>query len=191
MKTFITATLVTIVLTVLLGILYPLAMTGIAQIVFPDKANGSLVMVKDSIVGSSLLGQSFGSPKYFHSRPSAAGDGYDPMKSGGSNLGPTSKALYDRIKHDADSLRTLYPELKGDFPSDMLTTSGSGLDPDITLANALIQAPVVAKANNIAVEDVKKLVANKMKGRDLGFIGEPRINVLELNLALIRQIQSR
>ncbi len=185
MKTFITATLVTVVLTVLLGVIYPLAMTGIAQLVFPDKANGSLVMVKDSVVGSSLLGQTFASAKYFHSRPSAAGDGYDPMKSGGTNLGPTSKALYDRIKHDADSLRALYPELKGDLPSDMLTTSGSGLDPDITLENAMTQAPIVAKANNIPIEEIKKLISEKLKGRDLGFLGEERINVLDLNIALL------
>jgi K+-transporting ATPase ATPase C chain len=189
MKTFITATLVTVILTILLGIIYPLAMTGMAQLFFPDKANGSLVSVNDSVIGSSLLGQSFGSPKYFHSRPSAAGDGYDPLKSGGSNLGPTSKALYDRIKHDADSLRTLYPDLKGDLPSDMLTTSGSGLDPDITLANALAQAPIVAKANNIPVDDLNKMISEKLKGRDLGFIGEERINVLELNLALLAKVQ--
>ncbi|MDP4221074.1 MAG: potassium-transporting ATPase subunit KdpC [Bacteroidota bacterium] len=187
MKTLITATLVTVILTILLGILYPLAMTGIAQLLFPDKANGSLLIVKDSIIGSSLLGQSFGSPKYFHSRPSAAGDGYDPMKSGGSNLGPTSKVLYDRIKHDADSLRTLYPELQGDLPSDMLTTSGSGLDPDITLANALAQAPIVAKANAIPVGDVKKMIYEKLKGRDLGFLGEERLNVLDLNLTLLEK----
>jgi K+-transporting ATPase ATPase C chain len=191
MKTFITATLVTIILTILLGIIYPLAMTCIAQLLFPDKANGSLVMLKDSVVGSSLLGQTFASAKYFHSRPSAAGDGYDPMKSGGSNLGPTSKALYDRVKHDADSLRVLYPELKGDLPVDMLTTSGSGLDPDITLENALAQAPIVAKANNISLDDLKNLIPEKLKGRDLGFIGEPRINVLELNLALFRKVQSK
>jgi K+-transporting ATPase ATPase C chain len=191
MKTFITATLVTIIMTILLGIIYPLAMTGISQLLFPDKANGSLVMVKDSVIGSSLLGQSFGSAKYFHSRPSAAGDGYDPMKSGGSNLGPTSKALYDRIKHDADSLRALYPELKGDLPTDMLTTSGSGLDPDITLENALAQAAIVAKANNIGIDDVKKMITEKTKGRDLGFIGEPRINVLELNIALLGKVHQK
>jgi K+-transporting ATPase ATPase C chain len=191
MKTFITATLVTIIMTILLGIIYPLAMTGISQLLFPDKANGSLVMVKDSVIGSSLLGQSFGSAKYFHSRPSAAGDGYDPMKSGGSNLGPTSKALYDRIKHDADSLRSLYPELKGDLPTDMLTTSGSGLDPDITLENALAQAAIVAKANNIGIDDVKKMITEKTKGRDLGFIGEPRINVLELNIALLGKVHQK
>lgn len=188
MKTFITAILVTIVLTILLGIIYPLAMTGLAQFLYPDKANGSLVTVKDSIIGSSLLGQSFVSPMYFHSRPSAAGDGYDPMKSGGSNLGPTSQKLYERIKHDADSLRATYPEFKGDLPIDMLTTSGSGLDPDITLENALIQAPVVAKANNISVEEIKKLVNEKLKGRDLGLLGEPRINVLELNISLLAKV---
>lgn len=189
MKTFITATLVTVILTILLGIIYPLAMTGIAQLLFPDKANGSLVSVKDSVIGSSLLGQSFVSPKYFHSRPSAAGAGYDPMKSGGSNLGPTSKVLYDRIQHDADSLRALYPELKGDLPSDMLTTSGSGLDPDITLENAFVQAPIVAKANNISRDELKKMISDKLKGRDLGFIGEPRINVLELNLAVLAKVK--
>lgn len=122
--------MMTVVLTVLVGIIYPLAMTGIAQLCFPAQANGSLVTLDGKVVGSSLIGQSFGSPKFFHSRPSAAGTGYDGMNSGGSNLGPTSKALMDRLTHDRDSLSKLYPELVGvTFPADFLTTSASGLDP--------------------------------------------------------------
>jgi K+-transporting ATPase ATPase C chain len=186
MKTIITSIIMTIVLTVLVGILYPLAMTGIAQLLFPDKANGSLVMRDGKVIGSSLIGQSFGSPKFFHSRPSAAGSGYDGMSSGGSNLGPTSKALMDRIKHDEDSLRVLYPELIGvTFPADMLTASGSGLDPDISVANAMLQAKIVARTNGLPLDIVEALVREHTEGRDLGFLGDPHVNVLALNLDLL------
>ncbi len=137
MKNIITSILMTIVLTVLVGILYPLAMTGFAQLVFPNQANGSLVYQDGKIVGSELIGQQFASAKFFRSRPSAAGNGYDAANSGGTNLGPTSKALINRISHDRDSLRKLYPELPDTLPADMLTTSASGLDPDITIANAM------------------------------------------------------
>jgi K+-transporting ATPase ATPase C chain len=186
MKLFITALLVTVVLTLLLGVIYPLAMTGVAQLFFNEKANGSLVSVNGTIVGSSLIGQTFADAKHFHSRPSAAGDGYDPMKSGGSNLGPTSAALHDRVKHDVDSLRQLEPTLPAMLPSDMLTTSGSGLDPDISVANAMLQTARVAKANGLAVSAVEKLVQEHMHSRTFGLLGESTLNVLELNVALAK-----
>jgi K+-transporting ATPase ATPase C chain len=191
MKTVITSILMTVVLTVLVGIIYPLAMTGIAQLCFPAQANGSLVMRDGKVVGSSLVGQSFGLPKFFHSRPSAAGTGYDGMNSGGSNLGPTSKALMDRLTHDRDSLAKLYPELNGvELPADFLTTSGSGLDPDISVANAMLQAPIVARFNNLNVDTVRALVTAHIQGRDLGFLGEPRVNVLALNLDLLQRTKT-
>ncbi len=181
--------MMTVVLTLLVGIIYPLAMTGIAQLLFPAQANGSLVERDGKIVGSSLIGQSFGSPKFFHGRPSAAGTGYDGMASGGSNLGPTSKALMDRLTHDRDSLSKLYPELNGvALPADFLTTSGSGLDPDISIANAMLQAPIVARCNNMPVDAVRAMVTEHIQGRDLGFLGEPHINVLQLNLDLLNHI---
>jgi K+-transporting ATPase ATPase C chain len=189
MKTVITSILMTVVLTLLVGIIYPLAMTGIAQLLFPHQANGSLVTLNGKVVGSSLIGQSFGSPKFFHGRPSAAGTGYDGMNSGGSNLGPTSKALMDRLTHDRDSLTKLYPELKGvELPADFLTTSGSGLDPDISVANAMLQAPIVARFNNLPADTVMAMVNAHIKGRDLGFLGEPHVNVLELNLDLLNRV---
>ncbi len=187
-KTIITSILLTIVLTVLVGIIYPLAMTGIAQLVFPTQANGSLIYRGDSVIGSELIGQQFASATFFRSRPSAAGNGYDAANSGGTNLGPTSKALRDRITHDRDSLRKLYPELPDTLPSDMLTTSASGLDPDISPANALDQAPIVAKATNLPLDTVLALVRKHIQGRDLGFLGEPHVNVLELNLDLLKHI---
>ncbi len=182
--------MMTAVLTLLVGIIYPLAMTGIAQLLFPKQANGSLVMLDGKVVGSSLIGQSFGSPKFFHGRPSAAGTGYDGMNSGGSNLGPTSKSLMDRITHDRDSLQKLYPELVGTLPADMLTTSASGLDPDISIANAMIQAKVVARTNGISLDTVEALVRSHIQARDLGFLGEPHVNVLALNLELLKRIKS-
>jgi K+-transporting ATPase ATPase C chain len=192
MKTVITSILMTVVLTLLLGIIYPLAMTGIGQLLFPSQANGSLIERDGKIVGSSLIGQSFTSPKFFHSRPSAAGTGYDGMNSGGSNLGPTSKALMDRITHDRDSLVRLYPELAGaSLPADFLTTSASGLDPDISVANAMLQAPIVARYNNLPVDSVRALVSAHIDGRDLGFLGETRVNVLELNLDLLQRTKAR
>ncbi len=191
MKTVITSILMTVVLTVLVGIIYPLAMTGIAQLLFPAQANGSLVTLNGKVVGSSLIGQSFGSPKFFHGRPSAAGTGYDGMNSGGSNLGPTSKALMDRLMHDRDSLTKLYPELNGvALPADFLTASGSGLDPDISIANAMLQAPIVARFNNLPADTVMAVVKAHIKGRDLGFLGEPRVNVLELNLDLLQRTKT-
>ncbi len=195
MKTIITSLIMTVVLTVLLGIVYPLAMTAISQVVFPSQANGSLIERDGKVIGSSLIGQSFGSPTFFHGRPSAAGTGYDGMSSGGSNLGPTSKALMDRIAHDRDSLCKLYPELTpsvgagGALPADMLTASASGLDPDISVANAMLQANVISRTTGLPIDSVRSLVQQHVKGRDLGFLGEPRVNVLELNLALLDRLK--
>src|SRR5665213_11688 len=185
-KTIITSLLLTVVLTVLVGIVYPLAMTGIAQLVFPHQANGSLIYRDGKIIGSELLGQQFASAKFFRSRPSA--NGYDAANSGGSNLGPTSKVLMNRITHDRDSLRTLYPELDTILPADMLTTSASGLDPDISVANAMLQAKIVARENNLSLDSVLALVKSHIQDRELGFLGEPRVNVLELNLDLLKHL---
>jgi len=173
-----------VLMTVLLGIAYPYAITGIAEAVFPDQANGSLVTRQDGVViGSSLIGQAFASEKYFHGRPSAAGaTGYDAAASSGSNLGPTSKALVDRVTASAGALKT---DAGGaQVPVDLVTTSGSGLDPDITPASAFYQVPRVAKARNLSDDQVKQLVADHVQGRQLGILGEARVNVLELNMAL-------
>ena len=182
MKTIITSLLMTLVLTALVGIIYPLAMTGVAQLVFPHQANGSLIHRDGNVVGSELIGQQFSSAKFFRTRPSAAGAGYDAANSGATNLGPTSKALMDRITHDRDSLRKLYPEIDTILPADMLTSSASGLDPDISVANAMLQAKIVARENNLPLDTVLALVQSHICGRDLGFLGEPRVNVLQLNL---------
>jgi potassium-transporting ATPase KdpC subunit len=173
-----------VLMTVLLGIAYPYAITGIAEAVFPDQANGSLVTRQDGVViGSSLIGQAFASEKYFHGRPSAAGaNGYDASASGGSNLGPTSKALVDRVTASAGALKT--DDGGAQVPVDLVTTSGSGLDPDITPASAFYQVPRVAKARNLSDDQVKQLVADHVQGRQLGILGEARVNVLELNMAL-------
>jgi len=179
------ATLITIVFTLLTGILYPLAVTGIAQLAFPHQANGSLVPANGAKVGSSLIAQNFTKPEYFHPRPSAAGDkGYDPTSSGASNLGPTNPALADRLKKDAAAFRKDNPDYSGPIPADAITTSGSGLDPDISPANAIAQSARVAKARNVAPEHVTELVSSLTEGRQFGFLGEARVNVLQLNLAL-------
>jgi potassium-transporting ATPase KdpC subunit len=188
LKTAITSLVMTIVLTVLVGVLYPLAMTGIAQLVFPKQANGSLIERDGKIIGSELISQQFASAKFFRSRPSAAGTGYDAANSSGTNLGPTSKTLIDRITHDRDSLRKLYPELDTILPADLLTTSASGLDPDISVANAMLQAKIVARTNNLPVSQIEELVRKRIQGRDLGFLGEPHVNVLEINLELAKKL---
>jgi K+-transporting ATPase ATPase C chain len=172
----------TIVTTILLGLAYPLAVTGVAGLIFPHKAAGSLILHNGQIVGSELLAQSFTSDKYFHPRPSAAGNGYDATASGGSNLAQSNKALVDRIQASIDALSKENPGHP--VPIDLVTTSGSGLDPDITPDAAFFQAPRVASARKLDEAAVRQLIARNTTNRQLGFLGEPRVNVLDLNLAL-------
>ncbi|HSF25145.1 MAG TPA: potassium-transporting ATPase subunit KdpC [Blastocatellia bacterium] len=172
----------TVVLTVLLGIVYPLVVTGLAQVIFPAKAGGSLIEKDGKVIGSSLIGQPFTGPGYFHSRPSAAGSGYDATASGGTNLGPTSKKLMDNVKTAGYSLQEENPN--SPIPVDMVTASASGLDPHITPAAAEFQIPRVARERVLSLETVRQLVREHTEGRQFGFLGEPRVNVLELNLAL-------
>lgn len=178
------AILLTIVFTVLTGIVYPLAVTGIAQVIFPRQANGSLVERNGKVVGSEIIGQNFTRPEYFHPRPSAAGTGYDASSSGGSNLGPTNPALADRLTKGAAQFRAENPDYTGPIPADAITASASGLDPEISPANAAAQTARVAKVRDMSVESVRNLVGEHTDGRTFGVLGEPRVNVLQLNLAL-------
>jgi potassium-transporting ATPase KdpC subunit len=170
--------------TVITGLLYPFAITGIAQVVFPHQANGSLIKEGDRVIGSELIGQNFAKPEYFHPRPSAAGDGYNAGGSSGSNLGPTSKALADNIGQRVADARK--DGVTGPVPADMVTASGSGLDPDISPANASDQAPRIAAARGIPLETVRDLIARTTEGSTLGILGEPHVNVLALNRQLDR-----
>jgi len=173
----------TLLMTLLTGLIYPGVVTGLCQLLFPRPANGSLLEVDGKIVGSTLLGQNFSKPEYFHPRPSAAGnDGYDATASGGSNLGPTNQKLIDRVKADIAKFRAENPGYQGPIPADMVTTSASGLDPDISLASAFAQAPRVAQARGITLDQARQLIEAHTKGRQFGFLGEPRVNVLLLNL---------
>lgn len=175
--------------TILLGIAYPLAMTGISQLNFPKQANGSLITAGGKVIGSELIGQNFTKPEYFHPRPSAAGtNGYDPTASGGSNYGPTNQKLIDRVKTSLAEFRKENPDYHGPIPADLVTASASGLDPDISPASAEAQAARVAKARGVRVEQVEQLIAHNTQQPDLGFLGEPRVNVLKLNIALDHQI---
>jgi potassium-transporting ATPase KdpC subunit len=172
----------TLVTTVMFGVLYPLAITVLAQVLFPSRANGQLIERNGKIVGSRIIGQSFTEPRYFHSRPSSAGTGYDPTSSSGSNLGPTNKLLIERVRSDVQKLQSENPYAP--VPVDLVTASGSGLDPDISPAAAEFQIPRVAHSRGMKEDDVRVLVRKHTHGRDLGFLGEPRVNVLELNLEL-------
>jgi len=181
-KNLITAVLMTLVTTVLFGFLFPLLITGLAQALFPRQANGDLVMRNGKLVGSRLIGQSFSSRGYFHSRPSSAGTGYDASNSSGSNLGPTNQLLVARVQGDVDRLQSDNPATA--IPMDLLTTSGSGLDPHISPEAAEFQVPRIAKERGLSEDMVREVVRQHTESRQFGFLGEPRVNVLELNLTL-------
>lgn len=180
-----------LLMTVLTGLIYPGIVTAVCQILFPAQANGSLVKVNGKVVGSALIGQNFSKPGYFHPRPSAAGNGYDPTASGGSNYGPTNQHLIDRVKASVVQFRKDNPDYKGPIPADMVTASASGLDPEISLASALAQAPRIAETRGISVGQVEQLINSHTEGRDLGFLGDPRVNVLMLNLEMDRQFDRK
>jgi potassium-transporting ATPase KdpC subunit len=188
-RNLITAVLYTVVTTVIFGLIYPFVVTGLAQVLFHDKANGQLLYKNGELVGSRIIGQSFSAPQYFHSRPSAAGNGYDAANSGASNYAPTNKKLIDRVAGDVAALQVDHPGT--DVPIDLVTASASGLDPDITPAAAEFQVARVARERHLSEDTVRRLVFEHTQGRQLGFLGEPRVNVLLLNLDLDRVASSR
>jgi K+-transporting ATPase ATPase C chain len=181
-KNLMISTWMTLATTIIFGLIYPLAVTGLAQVMFPDRANGQLIRRDGKIVGSKIIGQAFAGASYFHSRPSYAGNGYDAGQSSGSNLGPTNKTLIDRVNSDVQKLQAENPGPP--VPVDLVTSSGSGLDPEISPAAAEFQIRRVARARDMSEQDVRAVVAKHTQQRDLGFLGEPRVNVLELNLDL-------
>jgi len=179
-------------MTVLAGLLYPGFVTALCQVLFPKQANGSLLEPNGQVVGSSLIGQNFSKPEYFHPRPSAAGnDGYDATASTGSNYGPTNQKLIDRVKASAEQFRKENPDYAGPIPADLVTASGSGLDPHLSPASAEAQGARIAKARGITLDQVQQLIRESTEGRTLGFLGEPRVDVLRLNLELDRQFPLR
>jgi len=181
-RNLLVAALMTVATTVLFGIVYPLAMTGLAQAIFPAKANGQLIERSGRVIGSRIIGQTFSSPGYFHGRPSAAGAGYDAANSGGTNLGPTSRKLVDAVKAAVETAKRENPSAP--VPIDLVTSSASGLDPHVSPAAALFQAPRVARERGVGEADVRRMIEARVEGRQWGFFGEPRVNVLELNLAV-------
>lgn len=188
-KNLITAILMTIATTILLGVIYPLVVTGLAQLIFPRQANGQLIHKDGKIIGSSIIAQGFSSPGYFHPRPSFAGNGYDPTNTNGSQLGPTNQKLVDRVNGDVANAHTENSSMP--VPVDLVTGSGSGLDPHVTPASAEFQLARVAKERGATVEQLHALVQKHTEGRQLGFLGEPRVNVLELNLELDERFPAR
>ena len=184
-KQFGTSIRVTIVSVIVFGLLYPFAMTGLAQVLFPKQANGSMLSRDGTEIGSSIIGQLWTKPQYFHGRPSAAGkNGYDPTSTGGTNYGPTSKKLMDATKATIAALQKENPNATGPIPIDLVTSSASGIDPDISPEAALYQAPRVAAARHLTLDAVNQIIAKDIEGRTFGFLGEPHVNVLRLNLAL-------
>lgn len=191
-KQMLPALRMTLLMTVVTGLIYPGVVTGLCQVLFRAQANGSLITRNGQVVGSTLIGQNFTRPEYFHPRPSAAGaNGYDASASSGSNLGPTSQKLMDRVKGSVDKLRTDNPEMQGAVPADLATASASGLDPHLSPASAAVQIQRVAKARAISVDQLKPVVDQLTEGRDLGVLGEPRVNVFALNLALDQKFPVR
>jgi K+-transporting ATPase ATPase C chain len=189
MKELMIAFRVALVILVLTGIIYPFAVTGVAQAIFPEKANGSMIKGDNGeLIGSELIGQAFTKPSYFQPRPSAAGNGFDATSSGGSNLGPSSLKLRDRITADAKRLIKDNPDAKGPVPVELVTASASGLDPHISPEAAVWQIPRIAASRNVASERIKQIVESLTESRDLGILGEPRVNVLFVNLALDKQL---
>ncbi|MCL5670511.1 MAG: potassium-transporting ATPase subunit KdpC [Acidobacteria bacterium] len=186
-----TAFRLVVVMTVLTGFIYPGLVTGLCQWVFPATANGSLIRVNGHVVGSTLIGQNFTKPEYFHPRPSAAGNGYDASNSGGSNYGPTNQELVHRVKDSIAEFKKANPNYQGPIPADLVTASASGLDPDISLASAEAQAARVAAAREVPLKEVSRLIDQHTERREWGFLGDPRVNVLEINLALDQQLPPR